>query len=175
MDCAPNEPWSRSGDATISLRKPNGTVFEGIAAQFSAKVIVVRDVGKPIEQGDMLIRTLPNGLRVGFIVDDPGYRGALPSIPARFEIEARRAAPIDSLKTSRFWRDRRADFEELSSRQRGALGDHREHPNRLRGYCSRLEEDAGARAYYDVEGGFDSEFRSKFDDVATQSAIVASN
>jgi hypothetical protein len=31
----------------------------------------------PIQEGDKLIRTLPTGLRVGFIVDDPGLLTSL--------------------------------------------------------------------------------------------------
>jgi hypothetical protein len=161
-----------SGAAILSLRKRDGRVFEGLNAHFSAKAILVMDVAGPIEEGDMLIRTLSSGLRVGFIVDSPGYREALGSITAHFEVKGHRAAPIDSLERSGFWRRLRADFEQLCGRQRDALGIDREHPRWLRGYCSRLEEDSGKLAYCDVEGGLDAEFRSKFEDVATQAAIA---
>jgi hypothetical protein len=85
-----------TGDAIVSLRKPNGTTFNNLDAHFSPKAILIMNVAIPIEPGDMLIRALPTGIRVGFIVDDPGYREALGSIPARFEVEARLAAPIES-------------------------------------------------------------------------------
>jgi hypothetical protein len=170
MQHAPDKQGLRSADTILSLRKPDGMAFEGIAGQFSAKAILVLDVDNPIEQGDMLIRTLPSGLRVGFIVDDPGYREALGNIPAHFEVQARRAAPIDSLKPSGFWRSRRTDFEELSSRQRAVLGIDREHPRWLRGFCSRLDDDE--LTYRKVDGGLDSEFRSKFEEVTTQAAIA---
>jgi hypothetical protein len=175
MHHSPNQGRLGSWDATLALRKPDGTMFEGLDAQFSAKAILIMDVANLIEPGDMLIRILPNGLRVGFIMSDPGYREALGNIPAHFEVKAHRAAPIDCLESSGFWRERRAEFEQLASRQRDALGLDQEHPKWLRGYCSRLEEDAGELAYSEVDGGLDAEFRSKFDDVATQVAIALGN
>lgn len=163
-----HHPFLPEGDAVLSLRKPDGTVLEGIAAEFSPKAILITDAANPIEVGDMLIRTLSSGLQVGFIVDDPGYRDALGSILAHFEIKAHRAAPIDSLEPSGFWRRRRANFERLLRRQRYILGIDRDHPKWLRGFCSLLEDEAGELAYCDVDGGLDLEFRSKFKDVATQ-------
>jgi len=120
----------------------------------------------------MLVGMFPSGFRVGFIVDDPGYHDALGSIPAHFEVKPHRTAPIDSREPSAFWRTRRADFEEFSKRQSYALGLDREHPTWLRGYCSRLEEDSGKLAYCVVDGGLDAEFRSKFEDAATQATIA---
>jgi hypothetical protein len=154
----------------LTLQKSDGRAFEKIKAHVSPKGILIMDVQLPIEVGDKLIRTLPNGLRDEFIVDDPGYREALGGIPAHFVVQARRAAPIDSLKPSGFWRSRRTDFEELSSRQRAILGIDRDHPKWLRGFCSRLDDNE--LAYCDVDGGLDSEFRSKFEEVTTQAAIA---
>jgi hypothetical protein len=124
----------------------------------------------PIQEGDKLIRTLPTGLRVGFIVDDPGYRKAIGSIPAHFEVQAHRSAPMDSLESSDFWRRRRADFEGLSNRQRDALGIDREHTKWLQGFCSHLDDDELANG--EVNGGLDRDFRNKFDEVATQAALA---
>jgi hypothetical protein len=162
--------WFRSGDAILTMQKSNGTRFEGLVAQLLPNAILVSDTAKPIEVGDMLIRILDNGLRVGFIVDDPGYREALGPILDRFEIKAHLAAPIDSLESSDFWRSRRTHFEELSRRQRDSLGLDREHPRWLRGFCSHLDDNV--LAYCDVDGGLDSEFRSKFEEVTTQAAIA---
>jgi hypothetical protein len=154
----------------LTLQKADGRVFANIKAHVSPKGILIMDVQLPIEIGDKLIRTLPSGLRDEFIVDDPGYREAVMGIPAHFVVKAHRAAPIDSLKPSGFWRSRRTDFEELSSRQRAFLGTDRDHPKWLRGFCSRLDDNK--LAYCDVDGGLDSEFRSKFEEVTTQAAIA---
>jgi hypothetical protein len=115
---AAGEQQGFGDDAILALRKRDGTVFDGLVAHFSANAILITDVTKPIEAGDKLVRALPSGLQVGFVVDDPGYHDALGSIPAHFEVKAHRAAPIDSLETSDFWRRRRADFEELRPTQR---------------------------------------------------------
>jgi len=74
------------------------------------------------------------------------------------------------LEAPRFWRERRTEFEELSYRQRDVLGIDQEHRKWLKGYCSRLEDDV--LAYCDVDGGLDSEFRSRFEDVASQAGIA---
>src|SRR5260370_9266640 len=165
MHHSANQGRLGSWDAILALRKPDGTMFEGLDAQFSAKAILIMDVANLIEPGDMLIRILPNGLRVGFIVSDPGYREALGNIPAHFEVKAHRAAPIDSLESSGFWRERRAEFEQLASRQRDALGLDQDHPKWLRDYCSRLEEHAGELSYSEVDGGLHAASRSKCDHV----------
>jgi hypothetical protein len=156
--------------ATLSLRKADGTVIKGLTAQVSPKEILVMDACNPIEQGDMLVRTLPSGLRVGFIVDDPGYREALANTPACFKVKVRRAAPIDSLLPASFWHKRRADFEELDRSQRDALRTDLEHPKWLKGYCSRAEDDLNASC--EVHGGLDSQLRSKFENLARQSAFA---
>jgi hypothetical protein len=163
---------SRMLTDVLILQKPGGQVFEGISAHVSQGRILILDVRLPIAIGDRFTRTLPSGLRVGFIVDDPGYREGLGSIPSHFEVEAHHAAPIDSLESADFWRTLRANFEQLSDRQHDALGLDREHPKWLRGYCSRLEGDSGEFAYCDIDGGLDPQFRSKFDDVATQAALA---
>jgi hypothetical protein len=165
----PDGPWLRSGNAIVSLRKTDGTVLEGIVAQFSAKAVLVFDVATEIHPGDMIVRMLPSGPRVGFVVDDPGYRESIGPIQAHFEIKAHRSAPIDSLEASEFWRSRRAEFEELSRCQRDELGANREHPRWLRGYGSYLYDEQAAAG---VLGGLDAELFSKFEDVATQGAIA---
>jgi hypothetical protein len=147
-------------------------VFEGLNAHFSPKVILITDVSREVESGDMLIRTLPDGLRVGLIVDHPGYHESLDSIPARFEVKAHRAAPIDSRESSDFWRRLRAEFEQLPVRQYDALGANRDHKLWLSGLCSRPDEDNGEFTHCLLNGGLDSEFMSRFHDVVTQAAIA---
>jgi hypothetical protein len=68
----------------LILQKSDGRMFEKIKAHVSSKGILIMDVQLPIEVGDKLIRTLPNGLREEFIVDDPGYRAALAGIQPIF-------------------------------------------------------------------------------------------
>lgn len=154
----------------LTLQKRDDSSFGGIAAHLSSSTILTTDVRVPIEAGDKLIRTLANGLRIGCIVEDPGYHPALGSIPERYEIKARRSAPIDSLESPDFWRGRRSDFEALSNHQRGVLGIDPDHPKWLQGSCSYLYD--AQHSNCDVTGGLDPEFQHRFADVATQSAIA---
>jgi hypothetical protein len=45
------EVWLRSGDAILSLWKPDGTAFQGIAAQFSPDAIPSQGYGESDSRG----------------------------------------------------------------------------------------------------------------------------
>jgi hypothetical protein len=47
----------------------------------------------PIEIGDKLTRSLPNGLTDTFIVDDPGFQQQFSEIAAHFQVKVHRAGP----------------------------------------------------------------------------------
>jgi hypothetical protein len=156
--------------STFSLLKPDDELIEGIPGQFSPKAILFMDGDLPIEQGDRIIHILPSGLRVEFFVKDSGYREQVGSIPAHFEVQVFRAAPVDSLEQSDYWRRRSINFERLSRRQ-ARLGIDREHSQWLSGFCSRLfDDEAGIGSYCSVEGGQyqEGELRSKFIEVSIQ-------
>jgi hypothetical protein len=77
---------------TLTLHKPDGRVFENIRACVGGKGgILIEDVRLPIELGDTLTRTLPNGLKEDFIVDDPGFCATFSGIAAHFQVKVRRA------------------------------------------------------------------------------------
>lgn len=78
---------------TLVLEKPDGRTFPGIRAHVSSKGILIPDVRLPIEVGDKLTRTLPNGLADEFIVDDPGFHEQFSSIAAHFQVKVHRAGP----------------------------------------------------------------------------------
>lgn len=162
----------RSGTAIVSLRKKDGTIHEGIEAHFTAKAIVVMDVSTIIEPGDMLIRPLSSGLSMGFIVKDPGFQDEMGPSPPCYRITAHRAAPIDSLQASDFWRRLRGEFEQLSKIQSDAPGMHADHKLWLVGLCSRPDSYTGEFAVRMIQGGLNSEFKSKFEDIATQGGIA---
>jgi hypothetical protein len=77
---------------TLTLRKPDGRVFEKISACVTAKGILIQDVRLPIEIGDKLTRLLPNGVTDEFTVDDPGFHQAFSEIAAHFQVKVRRAS-----------------------------------------------------------------------------------
>jgi hypothetical protein len=80
---------------TLTLRKPDGRVFEKVRACIGGNGgILIEDVRLPIEPGDRLTRTLPNGLREEFIVDDPGFCEEFSEIAAHFQVKVRRAVAV---------------------------------------------------------------------------------
>ena len=76
----------------LVLHKPDGRVFPDVKAHVSSKAILIIDVRLPIEAGDRLTRSLPNGLLDEFIVDDPGYQQGLEGIPSHFQVKVHRVA-----------------------------------------------------------------------------------
>jgi hypothetical protein len=78
---------------TLVLHKPDGRAFPGVRACVSSKGILIPDVRLPIEAGDKLKRTLPNGLTDTFIVDDPGFHEEFSEIAAHFQVKFHRAGP----------------------------------------------------------------------------------
>jgi len=80
---------------TLTLRKQDGRVFEKVRACIGGKGgILIEDVRLPIEPGDRLTRTLPNGLSEEFIIDDPGFCEEFCEIAAHFQVKARRAGAV---------------------------------------------------------------------------------
>lgn len=87
---------------TLKLTKPDGRTFEGIKAAVSAKGIAIMDVNLPLETGDCLSRTLPNGSVEEFLVDDPGFQSAWLEIPAEYNVKYRKRGVPQSLGPSQF-------------------------------------------------------------------------
>ena len=83
-------------NSILSLRKPDGTVIDGIKAYVSEKGILITDSSLRIEVGDKLRRTLPSGLEEDFIVDHPGYREATLGLPSHFQVKCHRLVPDDA-------------------------------------------------------------------------------
>lgn len=53
-----------------------------------------------IEEGDKILRHLPNGLLESYIVLDRGYREKFHEIPARYQMKVKKESAIDVEKTS---------------------------------------------------------------------------
>src|SRR5690348_15093749 len=77
----------------VALYKPDGQIFEKIAARVSGNKALILDCRLPIEAGDRLVRDLPSGLRDEFIVDEPGFQPAVEGMPPHFQVDVHRAAP----------------------------------------------------------------------------------
>lgn len=78
----------------ISLHKPDGRTFENIRANVQPKKISVHDASIPIEEGDVIIRVLPNGLTERYIVIDRGFHQAFYGIEAHYQITVQKESAI---------------------------------------------------------------------------------
>jgi|SRR5579862_90194 len=76
---------------TLVLHKPDGRGFDKIRACVTGKSILIEDVRLPIEAGDKLTRSLPNGLTEEFVVEDPGFHDKFGGVAAHFQVKVRRA------------------------------------------------------------------------------------
>ncbi|OOR59994.1 hypothetical protein BGP34_04095 [Bacillus mycoides] len=56
----------------VSLLKQNGQCIDDIEAHIQSKVIFIEDISIPIEEGDKILRVLPNGLSETYLVLDRG-------------------------------------------------------------------------------------------------------
>jgi hypothetical protein len=79
---------------TFELRKQDGRVFSNVRAYLTGdeKNVLIDDVKLPLERGDELTRTLPNGLVDLLIVQNPSFRAAITDLPAHFVVQVGRAS-----------------------------------------------------------------------------------
>ena len=77
---------------------------------------------------------------------------------------------LPRLQDPDFWRARRKEFDDLSTRQRSILGDP-PHDKWLRAYCG-FSQECGEFGNCRIEGGSDGRLISDFEDVATRVACA---
>ncbi|MBU3128738.1 hypothetical protein [Clostridium tagluense] len=71
----------------IVLLKENGERYENIKADVQTKIIFINDASLPIEEGDKLLRTLPNGLVESYSVIDRGYYNSMGGFGAHYQVK----------------------------------------------------------------------------------------
>lgn len=71
----------------VTLVKQDGTTIEDIPADVQSKTIFINDASLPIEEGDVLVRDLPNGLCERFVVVERGYFSASAGFPAHYQVK----------------------------------------------------------------------------------------
>lgn len=81
---------------TVSLVKRDGRRIDNIKASVQTKKIYIDDGSLPIEEGDTITRTLPNGLEEEYRVIDRGYFGGMGGIKAHYQIEVRKTSRINT-------------------------------------------------------------------------------
>jgi hypothetical protein len=81
----------------ITLYKQGGETIEGIKAIVQSKIIVIEDTVLPIEEGDTITRTLPNGLTERYKVLDRGYQaGIRGGIEPHYQVKVQKESAISS-------------------------------------------------------------------------------
>lgn len=78
----------------VSLVKKNGNKFNDIRADVQPEIIFIDDATLPIEEGDKLIRTLPNNLTESYIVLDRGYYEGIGGIRSHYQVKVRKESAI---------------------------------------------------------------------------------
>jgi hypothetical protein len=58
---------------TITIVKPDGQRFENVKADVQPDTVFIDDGSLPLEEGDTILRELPNGLEERYTVVDRGY------------------------------------------------------------------------------------------------------
>lgn len=83
----------------VSLMKQDGKRIDDIGAQVGKKIII-SDATLPIEEGDRIIRTLPNGLVETYLVIDRGFiqsPSRMSGIPPHYQVSVRKESAIPAV------------------------------------------------------------------------------
>jgi len=75
---------------SITIVKPDGKTFQINHAIVNGDMITFDDPSVPVEEGDIVVRNLPNRLVQRFQVLDRGYRTAFIDFPAGYDMKVRR-------------------------------------------------------------------------------------
>ena len=77
-------------DHKIILEKQDGKTFKDIPAHVQFPVIFIKDKSIPIEENDLIHFTPSNNLPEHYIVIDRGFKEAIGSFPAHYQVKVRR-------------------------------------------------------------------------------------
>lgn len=87
----------------IVLRKQDGTEIREIQANVQRGKIFIADGTVPLEEGDTLIRQLPNGMTESYIVEDRGYYATIGGIQAHYQTKVRREGTTPGGRSPTVW------------------------------------------------------------------------
>ena len=86
----------------VTLVKNTGIRYENIRSNVQTKLIFIDDATIPIEEGDKLIRILPNTLEEVYVVIDRGFYSGMRGIKAHYQVKVRKEnISIDEYSNSR--------------------------------------------------------------------------
>lgn len=84
--------FQRMLNDTISLVKADGQRIDGINALVQSGSIFIGDALLPAEDGDRIVRTLPNGLIEEYVILDTGYKSGMGGIQPHFQMKVQKQA-----------------------------------------------------------------------------------
>lgn len=82
----------RDLNETVTILKADGTRIEGVSARYHQETskVVIGDGSLRLEDGDTIERSLPNGLKDRFIVEDRGFHAPTNTHEAHFQAKVRK-------------------------------------------------------------------------------------
>ena len=78
----------------VVLVKKDGTRYENIRASVEPKSILIPDASLPIEEGDRILRILPNKLQETYIVLDRGFQSEFGGIAAHYDAKVQKETKL---------------------------------------------------------------------------------
>ncbi|MCG7377403.1 hypothetical protein MH215_10385 [Paenibacillus sp. ACRSA] len=84
----------------VTIVKLNGKKFENVEVVIGPDEVVIEDGSLPVEEGDKILRLLPNGLTETYIVLDRGFYDRFLDIPAHYQAKVRKESTIDLQRSS---------------------------------------------------------------------------
>lgn len=70
----------------VDLLKLNGDVYKDIKSYVQTNLILINDISIPIEEGDSLVRILPNDMREIYIVKDRGFISGVGRVQSHYQV-----------------------------------------------------------------------------------------
>lgn len=93
-----NSPFDELMRDSVTVIKPDGRTYENIKANVQSELITIHNDKIPLEEDDVIVRTMPNGLREEYIVLDRGFRQEFFDIPARYKAKVKRITKSEKEK-----------------------------------------------------------------------------
>lgn len=81
----------------VTLIKEDGQKYEDIFANVQPNLIFIDDATLPIEEGDKLIRVLPNSLKEVYVVMDRGLYSGIGGIKAHYQVKVRKEKGLSNI------------------------------------------------------------------------------
>lgn len=134
----------------VKIKKSNNSLIDDVEALFSNYTVLVEDISIIIEDGDYILRTLPNGLVEEYLVIDNGYISGNGNIPSHYQISVKKNTTshtkINNQNKMNGTMNSNYSFAELLEDDIRRCNDYLLNPN----------DSTGQNLYIDITGRYDS-------------------